>query len=170
VLEHPTSGVVVFADGDLAPEEVVGDFAHQPLPEGERPGTVGLWCLLHGEAFWEAGMHHLECQFAFDDVGRQLRACGVDLMKPFTDLPYLKQAFTAADSWPVASGRLAAALAAGAITPVEAERFSRVGAIGSHLEVLQRDQGYRGFNQAGINEIIRQTDPRRPFATQHNLR
>ena len=166
VLEHPTSGVVVFADVDMAPEEVVSDFVHQPLPEGERPGTVGLWCLLHGEACLEAGMHHLECQFAFDAVARQLQACGVGLMSPFTDLPYLKQAFTAAENWPVAAGRLAAALAAGAITPVEAERFGRAGAIGSHLEVLQRDQGYRGFNQAGINEIIRQTDPRRPSAMQ----
>ncbi len=161
VLQHPASRVVVFADVDLAPEEVVGDFAHQPLPTRDRLGTVGLWCLLHGEAFLEAGMHHLECQFDFDAIGRQLQDCGVGVMKPFTDLPYLKQAFTEAETWPVAADRVAAALEAGAITPVEAEWFRRAGAVGSHLEILQRDQGYRGFNQAGINEIIRATDPRK---------
>ena len=35
------------------------------------------------------------------------------------------------------------------------------GALGSHLEILQRDEGYKGFNQTGINEIIKSTDPRR---------
>ena len=54
----------------------MGDFAHQPLPARNSLGTVGLWCLLHGEAFLEAGMHHLECQFDFDAVRRQLQDCG----------------------------------------------------------------------------------------------
>jgi hypothetical protein len=82
-------------------------------------------------------------------------------MKPFTDLPYLKQAFTEGEVWAVEPGRIEAALSAGAITPDEAERFRQSGAIGSHLEILQRDQGYKGFNQAGIDHIILQTDPRR---------
>ena len=50
------------------------------------------------------------------------------------------------------------------ITAEQAERFRREGAVGSHLEVLQRDDGYKGFNQTGISEIIRRTDPR--HATQ----
>ena len=57
--------------------------------------------------------------------------------------------------------RREAALAAGAITRQQAEQFRRNGALGSHLEILQRDEGYKGFNQSGINEIIRATDPRR---------
>ena len=52
-------------------------------------------------------------------------------------------------------------LRAGAITLDEADRFRRFGAIGSHLEILERNEGYKGFNRAGINEIIRDTDPRR---------
>ena len=48
-----------------------------------------------------------------------------------------------------------------AVTTAEADRFRQSGAIGSHLEILERDEGYKGFNQAGINEIIRDTDPRR---------
>ncbi len=82
-------------------------------------------------------------------------------MKRFTDLPHLKQAFTEGEVWPVEQQRLEAAVAAGAIAREKAEEFRRHGAIGSHLEVLQRDDGYKGFNQSGINEIIRETDPRR---------
>ena len=85
-------------------------------------------------------------------------------MPPFTDLPFLKQAFTVGETWPVESRRLQAAVAAGAISAEQAERFSQAGALGSHLEILQRDAGYKGFNPAGINQIIRATDPR-----QHGL-
>ena len=166
VLEQRESGVVVFADVDLGPDEVVEDFAHQPLRPRAEFGTVGLWCLLHGEALLQAGMHHLECRFDFDAARQQLQRSGVPVLKPFTDLPYLKQAFTAGESWPVDAERLEAALAARAITPAEADRFRQSGALGSHLEILQRDEGYKGFNQAGINEIIRDTDPR----TQHGPR
>ncbi|GAC1474875.1 MAG: hypothetical protein NVSMB9_26090 [Isosphaeraceae bacterium] len=59
ILEHPTTGIVIFADLDLAPEEATIDFAHQPLPDLPRPNTVGLWVGLHGESILEAGMHHL---------------------------------------------------------------------------------------------------------------
>ena len=162
VLEQETSGIVVFADVDLGPAEVVEDFAHRPLPPRTEFGTIGLWCLLHGEALLQAGMHHLECRFDFDAARRQLQLAGIPVLKPFTDLPYLKQAFTEGEFWPVESRRLEAALTAGAVTPDEAEGLRRSGAIGSHLEILQRDEGYKGFNQAGINEIIRDTDPRRP--------
>ena len=82
-------------------------------------------------------------------------------MKPFTDLPYLKQAFTEGELWPVDAQRREAALAAGAITHQQAEQFRRDGVLGSHLEILQRDEGYKGFNPSGINAIIRATDPRR---------
>ena len=47
------------------------------------------------------------------------------------------------------------------ISPEQAERFRHEGALGSHLEILERNDGYKGFNQTGISEIIRDTDPRR---------
>src|SRR5262249_11490055 len=47
VIEQPNARVVIFADVDLSPEEVAGDFAHEPLPERKHLGTVGLWCALH---------------------------------------------------------------------------------------------------------------------------
>lgn len=160
VLEQPDCRVVIFADVDLAPEEVAQDFAHEPLPERGELGTVGLWCELHGEAFLQAGMHHLEAQFDFDAARQQLATLGIETMAPFTDLPYLKQAFTVGDRWTVTDERIDAVLRAEHISEKQAAKFRDVGAIGSHMEILQRDDGYKGFNQAGINEIIRETDPR----------
>jgi hypothetical protein len=161
VLEQPESRVVIFADVDLSPEEVAGDFAHEPLPERSQLGTVGLWCELHGEAFLEAGMHHLECQFDFDAARAQLAALGVESMAPFTDFPFLKQAFTKGELWPVDPSRIERLLGEGLITADQAARFQLEGALGSHLEILERNDGYKGFNQTGISEIITRTDPRR---------
>ena len=161
VLENPAAGIVIFADVDLAPNEVTGDFARQGLTAADRLGTVGLWCRLHGEAFLQAGMHHLECQFDFDAARTQLASAGARAMPPFTDLPYLKQAFTEGEMWPVAASRIERALADGVIDVAQAERFASEGALGSHLEILQRNDGYKGFNQTGISDIIRKTDPRR---------
>jgi hypothetical protein len=161
VLEQPGARIVVFADVDLTPDEVAGDFAHQPLGPQPRLGTVGLWCRLHGEAFLQAGMHHLECQFNFDAAREQLRAAGIGTMKPFTDFPHLRQAFTDGEMWMVGEERIARALAEGYISAAEAERFRTAGAVGSHLEILERNEGYKGFNQTGISEIILSTDPRK---------
>ena len=36
-----------------------------------------------------------------------------------------------------------------------------LGAIGSHLENLERNDGYKGFNQHGVSDIISRTDPRK---------
>ncbi len=160
VMEHPTCGVVVFADVDLGPEEIVQDFAHQPLPPRGSLGTVGLWCALHGEAFLQAGLHHLECEFEFDAAREQLQARGVASMNPFTDMHHLRQAFTVGERWMVDPKRAQRALNAGWINAEQAERFVREGTIGSHLEILQRREGYKGFNQKGISDIITETDPR----------
>lgn len=162
VLEQPRARVVIFADVDLTPDEVANDFAHQPFGECELGlGTVGLWCELHGEAFLEAGMHHLECQFDFDSARAQLKELGVESMAPFTYFPYLKQAFTKGEVWQVDPRRVERLLTDGRITADQAIRFGHEGAIGSHLEILERNDGYKGFNQTGISEIITRTDPRK---------
>jgi hypothetical protein len=162
VMEHPATGVVTFNDVDLSPDELITDFAHDPLPPRGRLGTVGLWCGLHGESLLEAGMHHLECTFDFDSLKRQLEAeAGVKTMKPFTDFPHLRQAFTEGERWPVRKERVDRLLSEGLITPLQAETFLRDGAIGSHLENLERNQGFKGFNQKGVSEIIAATDPRK---------
>lgn len=160
VLEQPRCGLVVFADVDLAPEERDVDFAHEGLAEGEALGTVGLWCALHGESLLGAGMHHLEAQFEFDRLRDDLAAVGVGMMKPFSDSAHLRQAFTRGERWAVAPARLDRLLAAGRITAPQRDKFLTEGAVGSHLENLQRREGYKGFNQQNVSVIIRETDPR----------
>jgi hypothetical protein len=145
---------------DLQPGEIDIDFARQRLPELPALRTVGLWCALHGDSFLQAGMHHLEARFDFPRLRDQLGAEGVATMKPFSDFPFLKQAFTEGERWPVRPERVAALLQRGLITPAQADGFVRDGAIGSHLENLQRKGGFKGFNQQAVSAIIAATDPR----------
>ncbi len=162
VLEHPVTGIVIFADLDLAPEELTTDFAHHPLEPLARPNTVGLWVALHGESFLEAGMHHLEAQFDFDQAREGLeQSAGIATMKPFSDFPFLRQAFTKGEFWAVDPKRVATALEAGWVTQAEADKFLADGAVGSHLEILQRREGYKGFNQQAVGAILSETDPRK---------
>lgn len=161
VLEQSRAGFVIFADVDMSAEEITGDFAHKGLVPRDELGTVGLWCALHGESFLQAGMHHLECQFDFDAAREQLRQAGVDSMAPFTDFTFLRQAFTVGENWEVDPDRLDTLSASGAITAEQAEQFRESGAVGSHLEILERNDGYKGFNQTGVSDIIARTDPRK---------
>jgi hypothetical protein len=161
IVEHPVTGIVIFADLDLAPEEATEDFAHQVLPELPRPGTVGLWVALHGESMLEAGMHHLEAQFDFDALRDGLKAeAGINTMAPFSNFPFLRQAFTEGERWAVSQHRADRALALGWIDAAQHAKFLREGTIGSHLENLERREGYKGFNQQAVSAIIAATDPR----------
>jgi hypothetical protein len=166
VMEQPITGIITFNDVDLSPEELMGDFAHNPLPPRDRLGTVGLWCGLHGDSALQAGMHHLECQFDFEALRDQLQAeHGVKVMKPFTDFPHLRQAFTEGERWTVSPARIQRLLDHQLITPEQATQFREQGALGSHLENLERNDGFKGFNQTGVSEIIAATDPRRHLST-----
>ena len=185
VLEHPVSRVVIFCDVDMTPEELDIDLLHtqlgpsalepsppspSPIGMGEGPviggslGTIGLWCALHGSSIGAAGMHHLECEFDFTYANALLTSNGHPTMKPFTDLPMLKQAFTEPEMWKVDAARLDALHMAGHITAEAWEKFERDGAAGSHMEVLQRWEGFKGFNKTGISSIIKETDARRMAA------
>jgi hypothetical protein len=161
VMEQPVCRLAVFADVDLSPDEVDGDFAHRHLSARDDLGTVGLWCALHGESMLGAGLHHLAARFDFDQVTEDLAAWGVRMMRPFSDFPYLRQAFTRGEGWEVAAERLDDLAGARLITAEQQARFSEQGAIGSHLENIQRAEGFKGFNQQKISDIIRRTDPRR---------
>jgi len=160
ILEQPSCGLVVFADVDLAPDELDVDFARKPLPAWDQLGTVGLWCALHGESMLRAGMHHLEAQFSFDQLRAELGRRGIGMMRPFSDLDYLRQAFTEGERWPVPSDRVHTLLTQRHIDREQAEHFKRDGALGSHLENLQRRDGFKGFNQKNVSDIIGRTDPR----------
>jgi hypothetical protein len=162
VMEQPVTGIITFNDVDLSPDELLGDFAHDSMTEQAQYGTVGLWCALHGEAVLQAGMHHLEAMFDWHALKGQLEAeGGIRTMDPFTTFPYLRQAFTEGERWPVAEKRISVLLAEGKITLEQAGQFRSHGAIGSHLENLERNDGFKGFNQQGVSDIIAKTDPRR---------
>jgi hypothetical protein len=160
ILEHQKTGITVFADVDLMPEETKIDFSSQRLPEAPLVRTVGLWCGLHGDSFLQAGMHHLEARFDFSLLRDQLESDGVKSMKPFSDFDFLKQAFTEGEIWAVSGKRVEALLEKKMITEDQAANFKREGAVGSHLENLQRRAGFKGFNQKSVSAIIEATDPR----------
>ncbi len=161
ISEQPVAGIVVFADVDLMPEETEIDFSSHKLPPASRLGTVGLWVGLHGESLLEAGMHHLEARFDFDFLRAQFKESGVNTMNPFSDFPFLRQAFTEGERWPVRRERAERLLSAGLITREQCEQFIREGALGSHLENLQRHGGFKGFNQKSVSAVIAATDPRK---------
>lgn len=160
ILEQPVEGIVTFCDVDLQPNETEIDFSRQPLPPSSKLGTIGLWVGLHGESFLEAGMHHLECRFDYESLRDQLAQVNVGTMKPFSDFPFLKQAFTEGERWPVRRERVERLLKQGFIDQQQFDQFLRDGAIGSHLENLQRKGGFKGFNQKSVSVIIQATDPR----------
>jgi hypothetical protein len=161
IMEQPTVGIVVFADVDLMPEETDVDFSSVRLKPAKKLGTVGLWVGLHGESFLEAGMHHLEARFEFEALREQLEKQGVRMMEPFSDFQFLRQAFSEGERWPVPSHRLDHLRRAELVTPDQSEKFAREGALGSHLENLQRRGGFKGFNQKSVSVIINATDPRK---------
>lgn len=160
IMENPGAGLTLFLDVDLAPDEVATDFSSEVLPRREQYGTVGLWCALHGDSILEAGSHHLAGRFDFSRLGRDLIRHNIEFMTPFSDFTYLKQAFSLAQRWPVAAERLNRLVAENAISSEQAEKMRDGGAIGSHLENIQRDEGYKGFNKKNVNRIILETDPR----------
>jgi len=161
ISEQPVVGIVVFADVDLMPEETQIDFSIHKLPPAPRLGTVGLWVGLHGESFLEAGMHHLEARFDFSLLRDQLKECGVNTMKPFSDFEFLRQAFTEGERWVVRRERAERLLSSKLITQQQFDQFMKEGALGSHLENLQRHGGFKGFNQKSVSVVISATDPRK---------
>lgn len=160
VLEHKEAKGVIFLDVDLTEHEIDNDFSHTRLPEISDLGTIGLWCALHGESILDAGMHHLEAQFHFSQLESDLKAVGVGMMPPFSFFPYLKQAFTAGERWKVPVHRIEKLLKNSQISQEMAHKFLVDGVIGSHLENLERREGYKGFNKHNVSLIIQRTDPR----------
>ena len=162
ILEHDICNIVVFTDVDLKPSETQIDFAHKGLKEkNNKLGTVGLWVGLHGESILQAGMHHLEARFDFDKLKKDILDYGVEVMPPFSYFDFLKQAFTVGDHWQVEKSRIDYLLKQKFITMEQHTQFLNNGAIGSHMENLERGAGFKGFNKSSITKIIMATDPRK---------
>jgi hypothetical protein len=82
-------------------------------------------------------------------------------MPPFSDFPYLKQAFSLAEMWPVSTHRVRKLLSEKRIDHEQADHFQEKGSVGSHIENIERKEGYKGFNRKNVSAIIRDTDPRK---------
>ena len=81
-------------------------------------------------------------------------------MNPFSNFEFLKQAFTEGERWTVARTRAEKLLTGSLITTEQFDKFTKEGALGSHLENLQRHGGFKGFNQKSVSVVISATDPR----------
>ena len=156
VLEHPICNITIFADVDITESEKDRDFAHSGLHKSQDIGTVGLWVGLHGESLLQAGLHHLAVRTNFDVFNAM-----ENMMKPFSYFDFLKQAFSAPDKWNVSEFRLNRLFDSNVITEEKKGNFAVNGGIASHIESIQRDQGFKGFNQDSITAIIHAVDPRK---------
>jgi hypothetical protein len=160
VMEQPVGRFVAFTDVDLAPDEMELDFATEGLAPRDELGTIGLWVGLHGESMLQAGFHHMAAAFSMERIVQDLYTRDVGTMPPFSEFPFLRQTFTVAETWAVVEGRARALLEGGFIGEQEFETFGEKGAIGSHLELIDRTEGFKGFNQDSVSTIITATDPR----------
>ncbi len=160
VLEQPVIGSTIFADVDLSPEELSIDFAHEPLPELPCHRRAGLLSALLGESILEAGLNHVAALYDQRTLRTQLGGYGLTMMAPFTDWPHLYQELTDGDWAAVDPARVDVLLARGHIGPDEAERLRLVGSIVTHLENIERNDGFKGFNRDGIDSVLRKLDPR----------
>ena len=162
VLEHPDCNIVVFADVDMWVDEKQTDFAHTGLGSRDKLGTVGLWVGLHGESIMQAGLHHLAARVDFDNQEKELLlGQGIKIMAPFSNFKFLKQDFTYGENWQVNEDRARYLFDNGLITREQYYKFVNSGALGSHLENIERGQGFKGFNQESVSVIISETDPRK---------
>ncbi len=160
VLEQPVIGSTIFADVDLAPEELTIDFAHDHLPELPKHRRAGLLSELLGESILEAGLNHVAGLYDQRALRAQLEREGLRFMAPFSDFPHLYQELTTGDWAAVDPRRVDALEAAGHIGAAEAESLRLDGSIVTHLENIERNDGYKGFNRDGIDSVLRKLDPR----------
>lgn len=160
LMEQVELGFVVFCDVDLDPAEVDNDFATEGLEPRDELGTIGLWVGLHGESMLQAGIHHLALRVAFDRAVQDLDTRGYPSMPPFSAFDYLGQTFTVAQPWTLDEPRARFILSKGFIDQEIFDRLGEKGAVGSHVELIERSQGFKGFNQDSVSQIIADTDPR----------
>ncbi|MGA1872071.1 MAG: hypothetical protein ACMUHY_00230 [Thermoplasmatota archaeon] len=161
VMEHHVCGISVFADVDLTPDEKAGDFAHEDLGSLEDLGTVGLWVGLHGESMLTAGLHHLAARVDFSRMMRDSPSAGIEEMTPFSSFPYLKQCFSFGERWDIDKERARYLQRNGSIDMEQMNRFISKGGLGSHIEFIERNEGFKGFNRSAVSDIIERTDPRK---------
>ncbi|MDF1538680.1 MAG: hypothetical protein P1Q69_07240 [Candidatus Thorarchaeota archaeon] len=161
VLEHPVCNIVIFADVDISEEERGTNFARKSMTHLEDLGTVGMWVSLHGEGMLQGGLHHLAARVHYENTREMLPKFCAAAIRPFSYFDFLKQSFTESERRMVDPSRVSVLLQNGVLSEKGGEMFLDKGAIGSHLEIIERRQGFKGFNQDSVTAIIQATDPRK---------
>ncbi len=87
-------------------------------------------------------------------------------MEPFSDFTFLSQLFTTGEMWHVEKTRLDRLRHSGHFDQSKLNEFKEKGAIGSHLELIQRASGFKGFNQSSVSAILKATNPSTYKVTQ----
>jgi hypothetical protein len=160
VLEQPVIGSTIFADVDLAPEELSVDFARDSLPDLPKHRRAGLLSELLGESILEAGLNHVAGLYDQRVLRSQLASHGLQMMQPFTNWPHLYQELTEGDWDAVDPLRVDTLERNGHVSAEQAEELRMNGSIVTHLENIERNDGYKGFNREGIDSVLRKLDPR----------
>ena len=91
----------------------------------------------------------------------ELEKFNVGTLRPFSSFEFLSQAFTEVERKKLELKRADDAFSKGLISEGQRNAFMKAGAIHSHVEVIQRGQGFKGFNQDSVSVIIQVTDPRK---------
>ncbi len=161
VMENPVGPFVAFCDMDLAADEQGFDFASKGFEPLDELGSIGLWVGLHGESMLQAGLHHLAIHVNFERAIQDLDTRNISCMPPFSDFDFLRQSFTVPERWSVDQERAVELMEGKFIGQDDLDAFGSVGATGSHLELIERNDGFKGFNQDSVSTIITHTDPRK---------
>jgi len=155
----------IFADADLAPHETDNDFAHEELP-ALTLRRAGILSIRHGESILEGGLNHVAALFGQRTLRGQLGSHGSSMMKPFSDFAFLYPELTRGDVAAVDPARVDVLEAAGDLGTEEAESIRPGGSIATLLENIERNDGYRGFSNPGIDGVVRALDPRASVRAQ----
>jgi len=143
ILENPVLGVAAFVDVD---------------PAGKKElGTVGLWVKIHGESLLSAGLHHMAARYDFVKVQGVLKKHGVSFRPPFSYFDDLKQVFTEGERSVIPEAHARRLLAERVITEPQFREYVTKGAVYTHLEDIQRGNGFKGFNQQSVDKTLRDT-------------
>lgn len=160
VLEQPVLRSTIFADVDLASHELEIDFAHEELPELANHRRAGILSVLHGESILECGLNHVAALYDQKALRAQLACEGIGMMNPFSNFPFLYQELSIGACAPVDPARVDLLEREGHLCAEEAEDIRMNGYIATHLENIERNEGYKGFNKPGIDGVLRALDPR----------
>ncbi|MFT4552345.1 MAG: hypothetical protein ACI9S8_000970 [Chlamydiales bacterium] len=159
VMENSNAGLEVLLEVDLIPGEIDTAFSHHPLPELEPLGPIGLWCALHGESLLQAGMHRQVAWISNEKVWKNSHKTGICMLEPLHESERFKQGWTKGEIWGVDPKRVQVLVQNAHISSPQAEEFLGNGVIGSHLEILECKEGYKGFDKNSLGAFIKQTNP-----------